>query len=215
MPADNLGIWIEQFLMRHRIHIISAHAIRCQVRELINTRQATVHPYGFFILKIPTLAGQQLRIHVWLAGARPGQVPEWPPHDHSFSISSLILDGAVTNQTWNVIESPDGNKCLYEVHYGQDCSILLRTDRKVLCELADEATYRPGEAYEVPLNVFHSTVVPMSEHAMSLCLMHNGKTSSPKVVGALDADIEYKFKRPNCSDDNMDALKRYYEAIFC
>ena len=214
MSASDIRILAEKFLAGINYSHIDWHGIHALASCEASKGRVTVHPYGFFIIKLDVTPGCQLRIHVWLDDPRPTQDPDWPPHDHNFAIDSLVLYGSLINQTWKVVPNGAGQHVLYRVNYKGQYSALNRTNENVDCSLESEACLSAGMTYSVPLETFHAGVVKVGDTAMTLCLMHSQADVVPHVVGCISGQDRYLFKRDNCSPYALTKLLAHLDEFF-
>ena len=77
-----------------------------------------LHPLGFLMLRLGTLADQRIvRLHLWIPNCRPHQEPAWPIHDHVFSYVSCVLVGSLAHLVYETAIVDVGGYALYNVSY--------------------------------------------------------------------------------------------------
>ena len=166
--------------------------IECQIGA-----DPTIHPYGFYVWKlhVPDLREFSLRLHVWLPNERPRQTPDWPPHSHNSDLYSLVLEGCVSNHTWDWKPDVAGDKVLYEVAYDAGLSTLAKSDERgtLVGECVQFA--RRFESYLVPLRKIHASHIAHERSAVTLVLISTNTVGSSMVVGDQNGQEGYVFDR--------------------
>jgi hypothetical protein len=126
-------------------------------RLAIGTRGWTCHPLGFFVSKLSIGDGMELRLHVWPSDwALPTEQMDADLHDHIFALSSLVLSGVISNETFEMVIDDSGGFRTIDVAYSGNTSggsslgsTLFRLDQRTT------AIHRPGEIYHVAAGVVH------------------------------------------------------------
>ena len=176
---------------------------------------ATIHPYGFYIWKLPSISPHYaLRVHVWLPATRNRQVPDWPPHSHNSNLHSFVLAGKVSNLTWQWVNDPSGQNQLYDVGYEGPLSKLTRTNEIGRLEAKTEETFLPASDYLVPTGIFHASEVVQGLSSVTLVLLEKETTGVSQVVGETSGHPNYIFDRLDASEsEQREARGAAFEAI--
>lgn len=162
------------------------------LRKLESTVVPLWHPLGFVSCVIKQTEEFTLRVHLWPKGERRVKNPDWPIHTHSYFLSSFVLQGDIRDIRYKSIE--DGQNVVYSVRYFQGGSEITQTEEKVgVVPLVDELRCE-GDSYEVDLDVFHQSVVPIEQSAVTLVALSNFTDSPPLVLGS-PADKRYPYDR--------------------
>lgn len=163
-----------------------------KLKELASTVVPLWHPLGFVSCVIKQTEEFTLRVHFWPKGERRVKNPDWPIHTHSYFLSSFVLKGAVRDIRYKSIEG--GENVVYSVRYFEGGSEITQTSDKVgVVPLVDELRCE-GDSYVVDLNVFHQSVVPFQESAVTLVALSNFTNSPPLVLGS-PAEERYPYDR--------------------
>ena len=133
-----------------------------------------------------------MRVHLWPKGERRVKNPDWPIHTHSYFLSSIVLQGNIRDIQYNSIEG--GQNVVYSVSYFEGGSEITQTAEKVgVVPLVDELRCE-GDSYEVDLDVFHQSVVPVDRSAVTLVALSKFTDSPPLVLGS-PAEEKYPYDR--------------------
>jgi hypothetical protein len=154
------------------------------------------HPYGFIVYHLGAdPCGRRLRLHVWPAGVRPKQQPEWPIHSHPWDFSSMILCGRVLHTRYVASRDSSGRYCHYSVSYAADASILVRTGLTLRVEPDAHETLLPGAVYQMKPPEYHQ--VYAADMGATATLVRTGAASvgSGAVLGSLDGLAVYRYVR--------------------
>lgn len=184
------------------------------LREVLNEfndedirERSSWHPYGFAVLRLGTAASYNVRFHIWPPNNRSRQNPDWPVHNHPWSLESRIICGRVRNESYKVTPiAGSSDYRLYEVNYHEDISVLKRTNTYVKCEFIEETTYSLGDCYRVPNQAFHASWVDDDIIAATIVRTTKSSTSNPLVVGREGFDMEYRFTRRHCDSKTLRSL---------
>ena len=196
-----------------------AHDTRAIVRAMIASRLAdgaegSWHPYGFHVSRLLEQGAAAVRLHVWPAGRRRRQVPDWPIHSHPWQLQSHVLCGSLRNIAYGV---SDGGSAaahrLYTVAYDGSYSVLRRTSTRVSTTLLHTERQTAGGWYDVPEGSFHATEVDQGFSATIVLTVRTG-SEQPFVVGDEDGNAEYRFERqPSTRDEVVALYQRLNEAL--
>ncbi len=188
--------------------IDKSQAILSELPLLILESDVLQHPYGFYVMRPGIAVGRyQLRIHVWLAGERNRQNPDWPPHTHNSVLHSLVVKGAVVSRTWDWIEQPDGRYVQYEVGYDGSNSILSRTSSVGALQNESSALVEAGMSYTVPPHLFHATDVSELIEAVTLVLVATEVSGNAVVAGDSNGLNQYIFERAAVNEERRKMAK--------
>jgi hypothetical protein len=151
------------------------------------------HPLGFVSCVIDESPMQYVaRVHYWPAGERRVKNPDWPIHTHSYALKSLVLSGQLQDLQYRA--EPGDQWSIYSVNYFEGGSEIVRTSENVNALPSIDEFREAGAQYEVPLGVFHQTKVPQDQAAVTLVLLTDIGTESPKVLGTKQAE-KYPYDR--------------------
>ncbi len=128
------------------------------------------HPLGFLCLPLVRDGAKGVCVHLFDGGS--GDRPEPLVHAHSWTLTSLVLQGCVTNLSMGVLDRPaDPTHRVFEVHSDPGGADEVRpTSRLVRSELRGARESGRGEVYTVQPGEFHATVVAESRSAATLVL---------------------------------------------
>lgn len=162
------------------------------MKEIASTSVPLWHPLGFVSCIIKQTEEFTLRVHFWPKGERRVKNPDWPIHTHSYFLSSYVLQGGIRDIRYKSIEG--GQNVVYSVRYFEGGSEITQTADKVgVVPLVDELRCE-GDSYVVDLNVFHQSVVPVDQSAVTLVALSNFTDSPPLVLGT-PAKERYPYER--------------------
>ena len=161
--------------------------------DISSTCQPLWHPLGFVSCVIRKEESVlTTRIHYWPKLERRTKNPNWPIHNHTYDLSSYILDGQVRDTQYRLTVGDD--YVVYLVSYFEQNSTITRTEKQTSVETTINTLRTSGEEYSVPLGVFHQTNVLINESAMSLVVLSNFADDKPHVLGSPGKDC-YPYDR--------------------
>ncbi|MFC9895891.1 hypothetical protein ACFVMC_19560 [Nocardia sp. NPDC127579] len=190
-PAREVGAWVRDYLRPVAAGTVAASAVR--------------HPLGF--LCFPVWRGGDLGVclHVWTEGARAHPTTS-PMHAHSWDLLSLVLYGAVANDVFDLVESPETpTHRLFEVHSGADGDLVRATPQVVGYRLRSHEVFRSGEVYSLPNGVFHVSDVVGVAATVALGEYRHGKPD--RSLGGLATDDHWVHRAP-CTADEVRRVAR-------
>lgn len=151
------------------------------------------HPLGFVSCVIDEVSSSHIaRVHYWPEGERRVKNPDWPIHTHTYRLQSLVLAGAVRDLQYRV--QPGAGWCEYSVSYYSGGSEIVRTPNEVDAFVEVNKLRLAGNCYEVPPGVYHQTLVPHEQSAVTLVLLTEHSSDVPKVLGSKLAE-RYPYDR--------------------
>lgn len=163
------------------------------------------HPLGFVSCVIDEVSSSHIaRVHYWPEGERRVKNPNWPIHTHTYRLQSLVLAGAVRDLQYRV--QPGTELCEYSVSYYSGGSEIVRTPNEVDTFAKVDELRLPGSRYEVPRGVYHQTLVPHEQSAVTLVLLTDHGSDAPKVLGTKLAE-RYPYDRVSFDRE------RFWDAI--
>jgi len=192
MLVNNLKI--KQFLKRQEINAPISKIIE-QLLLQAKVGNITIHPYGFYIVKIEKQNNIQIRLHIWLDKFRKRQNPDWPPHTHSSDLNSIILNGKLTHNIWEIVHKNQAANVLYQVEYDKNISKLNKTSELVSLQLTNSTLYSTGDSYCLDRYIFHSVEVKNTLKAITLFITSNLGKNVQHVVGEAIGNKVYEFER--------------------
>lgn len=168
------------------------------------------HPLGFVSCVIDEVSSSHIaRVHYWPEGERRVKNPDWPIHTHAYRLESLVLAGAVRDLQYRVQSGTEW--CEYSVNYYSGGSEIVRTPNEVDTFAEVDELRRSGSRYEVPRGVYHQTLVPHEQSAVTLVLLTDHSSDAPKVLGSKLAE-RYPYDRISFDRERFWALsKRLWE----
>lgn len=168
------------------------------------------HPLGFVSCVIDEVSSSHVaRVHYWPECERRVKNPDWPIHTHTYSLESLVLAGTVRDLQYRV--QPGTEWCEYSVNYYSGGSELVRTSNEVDTIAEVDELRRAGSRYEVPRGVYHQTLVPREQSAVTLVLLTDHSSDAPKVLGSKLAE-RYPYDRISFDRERFwDAIKKALE----
>jgi len=120
---------------------------------------AYFHSLGFVHIALPSATTRKLRAHIWLDRSPTSQAG-LGIHNHSFRFASLVLEGMIQHQPFNIEDAPnyrDGAMPLYEVIQEGQHTSLMDTGRRIHAIAETAKSYRAGECYSFPAGDFHTS----------------------------------------------------------
>ena len=150
-------------------------------------------PLGFLVGAI-ALNKSEFRLHIWPKISDFAQEPRWPIHNHRFSFRSMILEGQVRNQFYEVVEA-DGPYKVFATEYREERSVLVPQNRYVSATLADERALGVGDGSSVSAGTFHETLLGNCDRAITLLKVQSSVDQPPLVLGDQDHEAEVCFVR--------------------
>ena len=163
------------------------------------------HPLGFVSCVINDVSSSHIaRVHYWPKGERRVKNPDWPIHTHTYRLQSLVMKGVVRDLQYHVQSGSEW--CEYSVNYYSGGSVIVRTPNEVNAIVAVDELRRSGNYYEVPRGVYHQSFVPYEQSAVTLVLLTDHNSETPKVLGS---KLEERYPYDRISFDR----KLFWEAI--
>lgn len=151
------------------------------------------HPLGFVSCVVDECPGEYVtRVHFWPPGERRVKNPDWPIHTHTYTLTSLVLAGAVRDLQYKVV--PGDEYCVYSVNYYKGGSEIVRTSESVSAIVDIDEMRIAGQEYGVPRGVFHQTQVEHDQAAVTVVRLSNHGKDAPKVLGT-ERDEKYPYNR--------------------
>lgn len=166
----------------------------CSSFESLSSRLTPLwHPLGFASCIIDQVPSSHVaRVHYWPAGERRVKNPDWPIHTHTYALRSLVLEGEVRDLQYSV--RPGDQWCVYSVNYYDGGSEIVRTSEEVDATTVIDKVRPTGSQYEVRRGIYHQTLVPHEDAAITLVLLTDHGSEAPKVLGSKSA-LTYPYDR--------------------
>lgn len=166
------------------------------------------HPLGFIHIELTSLvpvgAGERLRLHIWDTDA--GVVDDLGDlHDHVWALHSLVLDGELTDSTYEAIADAQGPFWGSRVKYGALNSS--EPDARYRLDLLDRRRISAGTVYRIPSGVIHAsqvTKVPSVTLLLAVDDPHR-KERGPLVLSRVGAHGHATAARPAVSVGELEA----------
>jgi hypothetical protein len=166
------------------------------------------HPLGFRVARLMSEGTNSLRLHIWPISSQSAQ-PGFEIHDHTFAFKSHVLLGELQQAVYSVIGSNAPEYSLYNVHYDQSGSILIKSGDGVAVSDIERTTLRTGDTYELGAEIFHRLDVGISNSAATL-LLTTQVGGVPRSLGPLDGPDTIRFERSSYAGTVMDELMRSF-----
>lgn len=160
----------------------------------LERQQGTWHPLGFMAWKLGRLESLGvLRMDMWPAGFRQ-ESPRGPKiHDHTWHLSSLVLDGTYEDTLYSVEEVDQ--KVLSEEErqrqnllrvfrpsYSKENPGLVTDGTCAIVEPIEGRTIEAGGMHTIDTGVFHTTTIPMGRLAATLVLESPAIHKHPRIL---------------------------------
>ncbi len=181
--------------------------VKCAIVE--NSLIATVHPLGFYVVKLPSPQSEDWRFHFWEKGER--QLTGIPAtiHNHDCVVESLVLIGSLTNMVYEIEPDRGGNFGLFAVYYGGDRyapetqNKLVNTKVRVGAREICRSVIAVGESYLVERFSYHEAVVPEGQYTATLVRMFARVPGSVHVLGDPGGASDVEFNRPRIENYDL------------
>lgn len=176
--------------------------------------QGVRHPLGFVCLPVERDGEYGVCLHIWSAEEPGGRPDTGAIHCHSWDLVSLVLYGSVTNERIDVIDDDAApTHRIFQVSSRDGRDEFSSTSRTVRYDTAARETARTGEVYRLPAGVFHKTVVPDGEAAVTVAL---GRERVPGVnlsLGTLEGAVAPSVRRILPQERTVDLARRWAAVI--
>lgn len=161
------------------------------LKDALDTDQTNprVHPNGFVQFDL----SEELRLHVWHHEI-PRQKTNTPIHDHTFDMTSEVLNGRMVNINYEIMTEPLSRFVIHVPENGK----LTPTEQQVGIDKNSVDVIWYGEEYSVPEGSFHESIAPHS--AVTLIHMSPTQRSIPPRV------LVPRTQKPDNSFDRYDAM---------
>jgi hypothetical protein len=163
-----------------------------------NSRNAAWHPLGFFRIELGTDdASRRYMIHCWPRGdLRRTQSPAWLLHCHIWHLESVVLLGSLCDTQYVAAAPSETARSgpLYRAQKLREMSLLSRTDEKIDLAAEVEIQVSTGTFYEVGIERFHETHVPLSEMCVTLVRVGDELRAAAKVLGDADGPQTLRYQ---------------------
>jgi hypothetical protein len=164
-----------------------------------------LHPLGFISCILLSDGPKKIRLHYWPLSGGEQQSPGCQIHDHLFEFKSWVFAGQVQNIEYTISDS--GKQLAeYRTMYDGDHSILLKTGRTTRLVESRRSTYGPGSTYILSAGVLHETIRLGAEAAFTVLAATDTKNVRPLVLGPLDGEARYLYKRELLDDSVAERL---------
>ncbi len=163
---------------------------------------AVWHPQRFMCLELSQCLSSALQMHIWLA--RPGEYtgPQWPIHQHNWSLLSYVICGSIENKLYTVRSCQSGfTHRIYIVAYYQGINRLRPTNKLTCCEEVRCEVIANGNYYELRPGTYHSVNVSEGKVAATLTVSRKVDNRSAKVLGPIEKGRILTSSRVRCQDN--------------
>lgn len=151
------------------------------------------HPLGFASCVIKKdISNFILRVHYWPTNMRRTKNPDWPIHTHSYTLSSLVLNGSIEDIQYET--APGDEYTLYKVAYINEDSEIINTNKKINIFKKISKIRTKGDQYRVERGVFHQSNVKFTESAVTLVALSEPSNEAPLVLGKSE-EFRYPYDR--------------------
>ncbi len=164
------------------------------------------HPLGFLIITLFKGSDCTIRLHIWPSGGLRPAEPNWPIHDHIFRVDSLVLCGSITNTTYSIKSTPEGEFKIYQVSYIDNATLLTSTNHRAQAEICGVDVISAENSYRVERGYFHMSQSSSVELTATLVYTSKAVTDPPRVLGRSDGELTYLCRRRSCLFDEYCAL---------
>ncbi|MFL5740851.1 MAG: hypothetical protein ACJ75B_11580 [Flavisolibacter sp.] len=168
---------------------------------------AKYHPLGFYAFTLGKLDDiVTVRLHVWPVEAKV-QNENLLIHNHVFNFKSLVLFGAITNKTYTVQESNEGDGNLFKVEYFEKGSRLtkLAGNYRLLPPVITQVS--EGQYYSVMSTEFHESLNTGKRFSVTILYTKSVSNSTPLVFGKNFKEDSIEFERNELPVDEFDSIK--------
>ncbi|MDF2981499.1 MAG: hypothetical protein K0Q69_1271 [Devosia sp.] len=163
---------------------------RLLVSSFIQDRQAQSrdawrsHPLGFFVIKKDITPQRALRLHVWPERWAVAEGQEMADiHDHIFDLFSFVALGEVTNETFDVVDDPEGQHRILPIQYVGDSSGGTQVEARLLrLTLRTSESHEAGDVYRVPAGTIHRGGLKRGPAVTVLATERVPSITSPRVI---------------------------------
>lgn len=187
MHAKNLRTHMKTNAFNHLRFLIEG------VEKLSLECQPLWHPLGFVSCLLKEEKGDHtLRVHYWPPHERRTKNPDWPIHTHSYTLSSLVINGRVQDIQYKTAVGQDYS--IYEVRYFDGGSEIVKRETNVSIIEAVNLTQVSGNQYCVERGIFHQSRVALNESAVTLVALSEVGENPPLVLGN-SAEYRYPYDR--------------------
>lgn len=147
------------------------------------------HPLGFKYFKLGNISKEvEFRLHYWVS-TNEKHDDDLQIHDHSFDFDSFVVNGSITNNKYEVVNSYNPKGYIYDVKFKNEKSkLVLNTDNCYIRKIQSVNINRGG-FYRMLNNEFHESI-NYEEQTVTLLKISKleSKTArvfSPKKLGTL------------------------------
>ena len=176
------------------------------IMQLARDAKLRKHPLGFLHGELFGNDQLALRLHIWDSAAREAQQPGWLIHTHTFSLTSVVLAGSLTNHsyTWTEGVLPPKSR-LYQIGYDGISSQLRATGKFGTVQQVSAEDIAAVGFYSVSRGSFHTTVVAEGIFTATVALAVKG-SGAPMVVGSIDGAPSYSYERREVTQDERERI---------
>ncbi len=167
------------------------------------------HPLGFIYIKLFQDKNNDYRLHIWPKGVRSFNKTQYPIHNHTYNIKSLVVSGKVGCEAYLIEKKANSNKKLYEVHYSNLGTKLVSTDEFVEVEKSNISWTNAGNSYKIKKGDYHQSVVEQNAYAATVVKNYNKSSNiKPRIIVNDNDKLEYDCPTEKIENDLLlDKLK--------
>ena len=181
---------------------------------LLSELETIKHPLGFFQLKFGSQEFGHVKLHTWLPGRAVAQNPPWFVHRHRWPLTSMVLAGSITNETFQVELDAEAERALYDVQFVDGESILVRTKERVRMERASSVEISIGSTYVVADSEYHQSVVSDQAPTVTIVVSSPATRLCPSVIGMANGLQRYRYRRDELTEaDRSNILDALSESL--
>jgi hypothetical protein len=161
-----------------------------------NSYEATWHALGFIHCKLGSFPKGTLRLHIWPTNERHSQEQVDKVHDHIFSLTSFVICGEITNETFvdKSVLKKAAEKLCYEVKYLLSGANLCATGNYYRETVECVQTIGKGGNYNVLAGVLHQSSVRNGVLVATLVATFEHNDSNPRMLGPINGFLCYTEK---------------------
>jgi hypothetical protein len=172
------------------------------------------HPLGFWFYKELIETDITLRAHFWPndwkvpAGQTAGEI-----HDHKFELRSVIVDGVVENENFDVTASVAGAYRIHNVIYDHDVTSLIATAGRFDLRSTSFLRVCKGEAYFVEAKTVHRARAPKTPAATLVFADESSLAPAPRVLVPIKSKPPSAFDRALLVPSEIDELVAFAASL--
>ena len=175
-----------------------------------------MHPLGFKYFKLGNISKEvEFRLHYWVS-TNEKHDNDLQIHDHSFDFDSFVVNGSITNNKYEIVNSYNPKVYIYDVKFKNEKSKLILNSDNCYISKIQSVNINQGGFYRMLSNEFHESINNEEETVTLLKISKlESKTArvfSPKKLGTLSR-FERKFLSADENNKLIDRIIHYTQNI--